>query len=152
MAKNYLTQDRLLELQNELKELKTSGRKAVSERLKGAKEFGDLSENSEYAEAKEEQDRLERRIFELEEMLKNVAIIKKSSGAAEIGIGSTFVVSKNGKEFKYQIVGSNETRPEEGKISNESPLGRAFLGKKVGETVSVQTPTGNTEYKIVSIE
>lgn len=152
MSQYYLTKERLTALQEELKNLKTEGRKHVAERLKKAKEYGDLSENSEYAEAKEEQDRLERRIFELEEILKNVTIIQKTTGKSEITVGATFKVSKGDKEITYQIVGSNETRPEEGKISNESPLGRAFLGKKVGDISKVITPSGEVEYRIVSIE
>lgn len=152
MSTYYLTKERFAELQQELKSLKTEGRRSVAERLKKAKEYGDLSENSEYAEAKEEQDRLERRIFEVEEMLKNVALIEKTSGKSEVTVGATVRVSKRDKEMVYQIVGSNETRPEEGKISNESPLGIAFLGKKVGDTARVATPTGDVEYKIVAIE
>jgi len=152
MPSHYLTKDRFAELQEELKRLKTEGRKAVAERLKKAKEYGDLSENSEYAEAKEEQDRLERRIFELEEMLKNVSIIQKPTGKSdEVTVGATIKVSKDGKEFTYQIVGSNETQPEAGKISNESPLGRAFLGKKAGDIAKITTPKGEVEYKIVAI-
>ena len=152
MPSHYLTKDRFAELQEELKRLKTEGRKAVAERLKKAKEYGDLSENSEYAEAKEEQDRLERRIFELEEMLKNVSIIQKPTVKSdEVTVGATIKVSKDGKEFTYQIVGSNETQPEAGRISNESPLGRAFLGKKAGDIAKITTPKGEVEYKIVAI-
>lgn len=152
MPEYYLSRERFAELQEELKNLKTEGRKAVSERLKKAKDYGDLSENSEYAEAKEEQDRLERHIFELEEMLKSVTIIQKSIGKAEVTVGATIRVNKGGNEIAYQIVGSNETKPEEGKISNESPLGAAFLGKKVGDIVKIGTPGGDVEYKIVAIE
>ena len=152
MSKSYLTKERFTELQAELKDLKTEGRKAVAERLKKAKEYGDLSENSEYAEAKEEQDRLERRIFELEEMFKNVSIIEKPTEKSAVTVGATIRVTKGDGEISYQIVGSNETRPEEGKISNESPLGMAFLGKKVGEKAKIETPGGVVEYKIVSIE
>lgn len=152
MPQYYLTKERLAELQEESKNLKTAGRRGVAERLKKAKEYGDLSENSEYAEAKEEQDRLERRIFELEEMLKNVSIIQKVTGKSEVTIGATVRASKGGEDFTYQIVGSNETKPEEGKISNESPLGKAFLGKKVGDIAKVETPVGEIEYRIVTIE
>lgn len=152
MNQAYLTKERHAELQAELKNLKTEGRKATAERLKKAKEYGDLSENSEYAEAKEEQDRLERRIFELEEMLKKAAIIEKPVGKSEVSVGATIKVLKGDKEISYHIVGSNETKPEGGKISNESPLGMAFLGKKVGDVVKVKTPTGEVEYKIAAIE
>lgn len=152
MPQFYLTKERLVELQEEVKNLKTEGRKATADRLKKAKDYGDLSENSEYSEAKEEQDRLERRIFELEEMLKNVSIIEKPVDKTEVTVGATIKVMKGDKEALYNIVGSNETKPEEGKISNESPLGMAFLGKKVGDTVKIGTPGGEVLYKIVSIE
>ncbi len=152
MNQAYLTKERHAELQAEFKNLKTEGRKAVAERLKKAKEYGDLSENSEYAEAKEEQDRLERRIFELEDMLKNASIIEKPVGKDEVFVGATIKVMKGGVEISYQIVGSNETKPEGGKISNESPLGMAFLGKKIGDVVKVKTPIGEVEYKITAIE
>ncbi|MDP1689476.1 MAG: transcription elongation factor GreA [bacterium] len=152
MPQFYLTKERLVELQEEVKNLKTEGRKATADRLKKAKDYGDLSENSEYSEAKEEQDRLERRIFELEEMLKNVSIIEKPVDKTEVTVGATIKVMKGDKETLYNIVGSNETKPEEGKISNESPLGMAFLGKKVGDTVKIGTPGGEVLYKIVSIE
>jgi transcription elongation factor GreA len=152
MTTFYLTKARLEELERELKDLKTRKRLEVSERLKRAKEFGDLSENSEYSEAKEEQSQVESRIFELEEIIKNASIIKKNSDKSEIVIGSTVLTVKGGKEFKYQIVGSNEAMPEEGRISNESPLGRAFLGKKVGDMAEVLAPSGKISYKIVGIE
>ena len=152
MTTYYLTKARLEELAAELKDLKTRKRLEVSERLKRAKEFGDLSENSEYSEAKEEQSQVESRIFELEEIIKNASIIKKSSDKSEVVIGSMVSVEKGGKEFKYHIVGSNEAMPEEGRISNESPLGRAFLGKKVGDMAEVSAPSGKISYKIVGIE
>ena len=152
MTQYYLTKNRLEELQNELGNLKTQKRLEVSERLKRAKEFGDLSENSEYSEAKEEQAQVEGRIFELQEIIKNASIIKKNTEKDEVGIGSTVRVIKYGKEVTYQIVGSNEAKPEEGKISNESPLGQSFIGKKIGETAEVVTPSGTVPYKIVGIE
>lgn len=152
MTKYYLTKSRLEELEHELGDLKTKKRLEVSERLKRAKEFGDLSENSEYSEAKEEQAQVEGRIFELEEILKNVSIIKKNSDTGEVGIGSTVRAVKGDTEMKYQIVGSHEAKPEEGRISNESPLGKAFLGKKVGDVAEVHTPGGSVTYKILGIE
>ena len=124
----------------------------MSERLKRAKEFGDLSENSEYSEAKEEQAQVEGRIFELEEIVRNASIIKKNGQTGEVGIGSTVKALKNGAEVTYQIVGSNEAKPEEGRISNESPLGQAFLGKKVGDTAEVLAPGGKVAYKITGME
>jgi|SRR3989344_2538066 len=152
MPNYYVSQDRCEELKKELGELKTQKRIEVAERLKRAKEYGDLSENSEYSEAKEEQAQVEGKIMDLENMLKSIIIIKKTGDVNEVGIGSTVTVSKDGKEYKYQIVGSNEAKPEEGKISNESPIGSVLLGKKVGDTAMVQAPMGKTEYKILGIE
>ncbi len=148
----YLTKERLEELKNELHELKTKRRQEVAERLKRAKELGDLSENSEYFEAREEQADIENRIFELEEAVKGASIIKKSAGGGTVKIGSTVTAKKDGKEIKYSIVGYNEARPEDGLISNESPIGKALLGKSAGESVTVETPRGKIVYKIVSVE
>jgi transcription elongation factor GreA len=152
MASHYLTKEGLKELQDELNYLKKEGRRDIAERLKRAKEYGDLSENSEYSDAKEAQGKIETRIFELEEILRNNVIIKKDSGRSSVGIGSTVEVEKNGKSFRYTIVGSRESKPEASLISNESPLGKAFLGKKPGETVDVETPKGRAKYKILKIE
>ena len=149
----YLTTERLEELKKELEELKTKTRIEVAKRLKRAKELGDLSENSEYIEAREEQGMIERRIFDLEQMVKNAVIIKKSdTPKGTVQIGSTIQVMKDDKINKFTIVGSNETRPEAGLISNESPLGKAFLGKKDGDIVKVKVPIGEVTYKIVKIE
>ena len=154
MDKYYLTKERVEELKKELETLKGQKRLEVADRLKQAKEFGDLSENSEYSEAREEQSRVETRISELEDVLKKVSLIKseKSGGGDTVSIGSTVSVRKDGKTYTYRIVGSNEAKPEEGKISNESPLGRAFLDKKVGESVVVKTPGGQSDYQIMKIE
>ncbi len=148
----YLTPERFEELKKELEVLKGDKRNEISERLRRAKEFGDLSENSEYIEAREEQSRVEARIYELEEMLKNVSIIKKGDGGSEVRIGSTITVEKDGKERNFTIVGSDESKPEENKISNESPLGSAFLGRKVGDSISITTPNGAQTYKVTRIE
>lgn len=155
--KQYLTKEKLEELKNELHELKTVKRVEVGENLKRAKELGDLSENSEYFEAREEQAQVEARIFELENMLKDVELIVKPHAGPATGdvvkVGSTVEVSRAGKKMTLYIVGSNETNPDEGYISNESPLGSAFLGKKAGETVLVQVPGGKkVEYKILAVE
>lgn len=152
MDKQYLTKKKLEELKEELFELKTQKRQDVAERLKRAKELGDLSENSEYFEAREEQGRVEGKILELEEMLRNAKVFEKHSGDDNVQIGSTVVTEKNGQNSTFIIVGSNEAKPEEGMISNESPLGKAFLDKKPGDTVSVVTPKGKVEYKIISLE
>lgn len=149
----YLTAERLEELKKELEALKTDARIEVAKRLKRAKELGDLSENSEYIEAREEQSQVERRIFDFEQMVKNAVIIKKPEGVKEtVEIGSTIEVEKDGKNRKFTIVGSNEARPEAGLISNESPLGKSFLGKRAGDVVKVKVPIGEVTYKIVKIE
>ena len=149
----YLTQERLDELKKELQHLKIEGRIQVAERLKRAKELGDLSENSEYVEAREEQAKVEMRIIELEDMLKNVTVIEKDVGPGDIvKIGSTVIVNRNGQEQRFTIVGSDEAKPERGFISNESPLGRSFLGCREDEEVKVKAPAGEISYKIVKIE
>lgn len=151
--KHFITKERLEELKIELQKLKKEGRGDVAERLKKAKEYGDLSENSEYSDAKEEQSRLESRIFELENTVRNAVLIKKANSNKDIiHIGSTVEAAKKGKIFKFTIVGSNEARPEANLISNESPLGRSFLGKKIGDSVKIETPGGKAEYEIIKIE
>lgn len=147
----YVSQEGYEELKKELESLKSDARREVAEDLKRAKEYGDLSENSEYAEARQKQTVIESRIFELEEMLKNASIIKKSGTGEQVEVGSTVSVKKNGKALVYQIVGSSESNPAENKISNESPLGRSFLGKRAGEKVEVTTPSGASVYEITSI-
>ena len=148
----YLTKERLEQIKQELEDLKTNARIRVAERLKRAKEFGDLSENAEYTEAKEEQEQVERRIFELEEMVKNASIITQGGTREEVQIGSTITLQKGKTTMKYMIVGSNEARPEDGRISNESPVGKELLGKKVGDTVKAKTPSGEVQYTVVAIE
>lgn len=148
----YLTQERYNELQKELVELKTNGRRIVAERLKHAKELGDLSENSEYQEAREEQSRLEQKINYLEELFRHSSIIKKSAVADTVKIGSKIKVRKEGKSIFYTIVGSNEAKPEDGFISNESPIGRGLLGCKVGDIVNITTPRGEISIQILAIE
>lgn len=152
MAKQYLTKERLEEFKEELETLKNKKRVEVAERLKQAKEYGDLSENSEYAEAREEQASVETRIAELEDLLKEAVTIKKSGGGDTVTVGSTVTVKKGEKSTSYTIVGSYEAKPEEGRISDESPLGKAFLKKKVGENVKVTTPGGTQMYEILKIE
>lgn len=150
--KYYVSEVRLTELKEELETLKTKKRQEIAERLKAAKDFGDLSENSEYSEAREEQARVESRIFELEELIKKSVVIEKSSQIDKVGVGSTVKVKRGGDSFTYSIVGPDETEPEKGRISNESPLGRALLGRKVGEKVDFKTPGGEVTYEIISIE
>ena len=152
MDKYYLTKERSEELKKELALFLDQKRREVAERLKQAKEFGDLSENSEYSEARDEQSWVESRIFELQDILKKAVIIKNNGVGGQVVIGSTVVIKKGDKQFRYSIVGSNEAKPEDGKISNESPLGRAFLDKKVGDSVEVLTPGGKNLYQIMKIE
>ena len=149
----YLSPEGLENLKKELKELKTAKRQEIAKRLPGAKELGDLSENAAYFEAKESQSLNETRIAGLEDLLKNAVIIEATGGEDMVRIGSTVEVksSDNGTEV-FNIVGSAEAKPAEGKISNESPLGRAFLNKKIGDEVEVKTPGGLAKYKIIKIE
>ena len=154
MKETLLTKQGLEERQKDLEYLKTEKRNEIAEKIKVARSFGDLSENSEYDEAKNEQAKMENRIAELEEMLKNVKIIDESKTNSKIVNTGTKVkildVEMN-EEFDYQVVGSSEADPMNGKISDESPVGKALIGRKVGETVVAITPSGDLEYKIVKI-
>ncbi len=152
MDKYYLTRNRLDELKQELEDLKTNKRIEVAGKIKRAKEFGDLSENAEYSEAKDEQMKLEMRVAELEDVIKKAAIIRKGGSTKSVQVGSTVTVKKNGQILKYTIVGSSETKPEEGKISNESPLGKAFIGAQVGDIKEIITPQGKIAYRVMKIE
>lgn len=141
-------------LEAELEELKTVKRKEIVERIKIAREFGDLSENSEYESAKDEQAFVEGRINTLEQMLRNAQIIDNSNFAAdEVAIGRTvtFVELPEGEEEEYTIVGKAEADPFSGKISNESPIAKALIGNKKGDTVVINTPAGDMNVKITSI-
>lgn len=153
MPKNYLTKEKYEELLKELKELKTTGRKSIGEKLRYAKELGDLRENTEYQSVKEEQEALEKRIAELEDLLKNSSIIDDTKGKKVVAVGSSVVLKKNNKEeVVYKVVGSNEVNPSKGFISNVSPLGKLLLNKKEGDTIFLQTKNGKVEYKILKIE
>lgn len=147
----YLTQERLNELKVELHKLKTERRLEIANKLKRAKEFGDLSENAEYLAAREEQANVEGRIGDLEKITRNVVIIKKGSDQDTVDVGSTVEVRRNGQPLKFRIVGSEEAKPESGLISNESPLGKELLGHRVGDGVVVETPNGEVEYKIFKV-
>ncbi len=152
MSKKYLlTQEGLLKLNEELKVLVTEKRKDVIERIREAAAHGDLSENADYAQAREEQSFIEGRIQEIEDMIKNAEIITHAANNSAVTVGSTIVVKVAGDEKTYSIVGSNEANPTAGRISNESNVGRALLGKKVGDKAVVTTPAGDKEYEIVSI-
>lgn len=142
-------------LEQEIEYLKSVKRKEVVERIKIARSFGDLSENSEYDSAKEEQAFVEGRITTLENMIRNAKIIEESETASDsvsLGRSVTFVELPNGEEETYTIVGSAEADPFEGKISNDSPIAKNLIGKKVGDKVSVQTPGGEMSVRIVTIK
>lgn len=147
----YISKEGLGQIKRELEELKLK-RQEIAERLEEAKALGDLSENTEYLQAKESQAFNEGKIQELEELLKNAVVINNHTGNSVVQIGGTVEVSNQGEKHIFTIVGSEEAKPSEGKISNESPLGRSFLGHKAGETVEVETPRGRMAYKIVSIK
>ena len=153
MGKEYLTKERLEEFKQELDSLKNQKRNEVAQRLKQAKEYGDLSENSEYAEAREEQANVESRIFELEELLKNAVTIEKNGdNKGTVQVGSTVTIKKGDKVSTYTIVGMYEAKPEEGRISDDSPLGKAFMNRKAGDVINVTTPVGVAKYEIVKVE
>lgn len=150
MKKQYhLTQDGKTELEAELSELKGQ-RTEIAEKIANARDYGDLSENAEYDAAREEQALLETRVAELEEILQNADIIKPGKSDGTVRVGSTIDL-KNGKTVTYQIVGPVEADPLEGKISNESPIGAAVMGKKVGDSVTIQTPKGTVTYTIEEV-
>lgn len=145
----YLTKDGITELEAELKAL-IDERGPIADRIKTAREFGDLAENAEYQTARQEQEKVEARISEVEHILQNVETIKKPKSDGVVRLGST-VTLKNGSTKQFQVVGTMEADPLEGKISDESPLGKAVLGKKLGDEVEIKTPTESTIYKIVEI-
>lgn len=151
MSRIY-TEEGLKKLQTELEERKTSIRHGIAQAIKEAKEQGDISENAEYSEAKHSQNENETRIAELEGMLKDSVVAAKQKSAASVGMGSKVSVKMNGSEFVFEIVGSNEVDPSQGKISNESPLGKEFMGKGKGDKVEVMAPAGKVKYEIVSVE
>ena len=149
---HYVTQKKLTELKAELELYRTTRRMDVADRLKRAKELGDLSENSEYMEARDEQQFVETHISELEDIIKNAQIITMTRGTKTIQIGTTFEVERDGKKLKFTIVGGDEAKPAAGMISNDSPLGKSFLEKKAGDVVAIKTPAGVANYKILAIE
>ena len=154
MEKEYkMSQARKDELEQELNYLKTTRSDEVAEQIKIARGFGDLSENSEYDEAKNEQGKLYSRIAELEVILQHVVIVDETAPSDTITIGCTVTVKgTDGKEASYKIVGSQESDPMHGIISEESPFGKAFLGAKEGQVVVVEAPFGNIHYTVVKIE
>ncbi len=150
----YLTNEKFNELKKELEYLKSEKRKEVADHLEYAKKLGDLSENAEYHQAREEQGEVEDRIRYIENLLKT-AVITKASGGPVITVGSTVRLEKDGssdnKSMLFTIVGSEESDTSAGKISNVSPLGSALLGHKEGDKVTVQTPKGSMVYKVAAL-
>lgn len=153
--KNILTYEGLKDLENELEDLKVVKRNEVAQKIKEAREQGDLSENAEYDAAKDEQRDIEARIEELEKILKNAEVIDEDEVDLEkISVGCKVKVYDNefDEEFEFRLVGSTEANSLENKISNESPLGQAVIGRRIGEVVDVETPTGTMQYKILDIQ
>jgi transcription elongation factor GreA len=148
-----LTPEGLANLKAELDQLATVRRREVAARIKEAREFGDISENAEYDDAKNEQAMLEARIAQLEEKLRSATVIDNSDlGTDMVRVGSVVHVKEGGKSTKYTIVGSAEASPAEMKLSNESPVGKALLGHKRGEEVTFTTPKGERRLKITKID
>ncbi len=150
----FLTQEGLEKIENEVEQLKSVRRREVSERIKQALAFGDISENSEYDEAKNEQAWVEERIGKLENTLRNAVVISDEDITLDqISVGSkvTLMDLEYNEKVEYTIVGSAEADPYEGKISNESPVGSALIGSKEGDIVEIQIPDGKTKYEVLSI-
>ena len=154
MKKNILTEEGLKALEDELQDLKVNRRKEVAQKIKEAREQGDLSENAEYDAAKEEQRDIELRIEEIDKILKNAELVTDEDvDSSVINIGSTVRIQdlEFDEQMEYKIVGSTEANSPKGKISNESPVGKALIGAKVGQKVEVETPSGMIQYKILEI-
>lgn len=155
MQKVYkLSKARFQELQEELEYMKTVREREVADQIKEARSFGDLSENSEYDEAKNEQGKLYSRIAEVENILANCEVIEetKADGTVKTGCRVTVLDMDDNSEEEYQLVGSQEADPYQSRISDESPFGKALLGAKVGDVVSVAAPAGTLQYKVVKIQ
>ncbi|MCI8458458.1 MAG: transcription elongation factor GreA [Clostridia bacterium] len=150
----FMTAEGKKQLEERLKDLKVNGRAEMAEKIRVAREFGDLSENAEYDIAKDEQAKMEAEILEIEAKLRNVQIIdeKVKSDKADVGSKVEIKELKSGMTFEYTIVGTHESNPMEGRISNESPIGKAVLGKRKGDEVVVKAPAGEAVYKILGIK
>jgi len=151
MPEQIISPDGYEKLTKELEYLQTVRRREIAERIESAKELGDLSENAEYADAKEEQAFNEGKIIELNSLLKNIRVVNKDEKGL-VGMGSQVMAQINGLKKEFTIVSFNEADPMSGKISNESPLGIAMVGKQKGDKVMVKTPKGIVEYKIIKVE
>lgn len=151
--KHVMSREGVKELEAELNDLQVNKRKEIAEKLKEARAQGDLSENAEYDAAKDEQRDIEARIEKIEEILKNVEVYDDAKKTDKVSMGSkvTILDVELNEELEYKIVGSQEANILKGKISNESPIGRALIGAKVGQVVSVETESGTFDYKVVSI-
>ncbi len=151
---SYLTPEGLEKMRTELQELRGPQREEISRRLRDAIEMGDLSENADYHKAKEDQGFLEGRIQELERILQNYVVIEQKKGVkSSVEVGVTVTIQEEGEEPEvYEIVGGKEADPKKGRISNDSPIGCALIGKALGDTVDVHTPGGVIKFKIIKIE
>ena len=147
----YLSKEGLEQIRQELEELVNVRRAEVAARIHEAKEHGDISENAEYEDAKNEQAFVEGRIQSLSALIKNAVVIEENHSTTHVQIGSTVTLQSDDGKEKFTIVGSAEAAPAEGRISNESPVGRALLGRKKGDTIVVTVPAGDTSYKILAI-
>jgi transcription elongation factor GreA len=149
----FLTAEGEAKLRAELVELKGPRREEISKRLRSAIQMGDLSENADYHKAKEDQAFLEGRILEIEAILRNAVIIEKSANNDKVSIGNHVTIQEAGSPPEtYHVVGAKEADPRNGKISNESPIGKAIMDRKVGDTVEAETPGGKMKFKILKIE
>jgi transcription elongation factor GreA len=150
---NYITAEGEAKLKAELEELKGPKRDELAQRLRSAIQMGDLSENADYHKAKEDQSFLEGRIKELDAILRNAVIIEKGGSSGTVTIGSEVTIQEDGSDpEKYHLVGPAEADPRHGRISHESPIGRAIMDKKVGDIAEAETPGGKIKFKIIKIE
>jgi transcription elongation factor GreA len=148
----FVSSQGLEDLKKEYEERKNILRPEIAQKISAAKELGDLSENFEYHEAKEQQGQNESRIMELEQMIREAVLVQQKTGGVTLSLGCTFTAKKDGEVKIFQLVGSSEANPLEGKISNESPMGQAFLGHTVDDVVEIATPAGVVIYKIIEIQ
>ncbi|MCD4761899.1 transcription elongation factor GreA [bacterium] len=151
MTEQIISKEGFDKLEKELEYLTNEKRRQIAVRIQKAKDMGDLSENAEYSEAKDAQAFNEGRVAEITQILKNLTVVETNNGNGAVAMGSKVLASVNGEEKEFTIVSFNEADPLDGKISNESPLGKAFTGKKNGEKVIATTPKGDIEYQILKI-
>ena len=148
----FITQEGLKKIKEEMDQRKTTLRQKIANAIKEAKEQGDLSENAEYSEAKSQQAENEARIMELEVMLKESTVVSFDKDSNVVQMGSRVKVKYDGSEMEFQIVGSNEAKPSDMKISNESPMGKGFMGRQKGDEVEIEIPLGKVKYKIIEVK